>query len=679
MKVLRISHSSVVEAWRERERKMRDRGHQVRLISAGSWNEGGVNVPFRPRSDEDAAGAATIGTHPALFLFDPRVLWRSFAQDWDVLDIHEEAYALATAEVLAVRRLRHTWDRLRGRRRPPLGPFVLYSAQNLDKVYPLPIRWMERSILRRAGGLYVANLAATQIERRKGARGPVVLIPLGVDTDIFSPGPQPVGSDGRIVVGYAGRFTRQKGVDVLLRAVADNPEVTVLLAGAGPEEANLRALAAPLGDRVRFVGSLGLTELVHFYRSLTVLAVPSVNAPGLVEQFGRVAVEAMACGTPVIATRTGSLADIVEGAGLVIPTDDVGALREAIVQVGSDPAFAAELRSAGVGRARQCSWDEVAEAQLALYRTVLGEQPNEDGSDTATSGSESSVATRVLPSVMVVVVAYGQPELLERSLAPLAGKYPITVVDNSSFDVIREVTQRFGATYIDPGRNLGFAGGVNLALRGRTLGEDVLLLNPDAVIAPDDVEVLRRELHADRRIASVGPTQVDERGTPARVTWPLPSPARAWLDAVGLGRIGLPEEPSFVIGSVLLLNGMTVDLIGGFDERFFLYAEETDWARRAVENGWRNLEVGAASAVHSGGASSSDPTRRTTHFLASQERYYRKHYGARGWQASRAAGIVGAGVRAVVRRGDDRSVELTRLRILASGPVRTEGHVRHGG
>lgn len=659
---------------------MRERGHDVRLISARVWNEGGVDVPLRPRPDEDARPAATIGTHPALFLFDPRALWAAFAEDWDVVDIHEEAYALATAEVLMVRGLRRAWDRARGRRRAPLGPYVLYSAQNLDKNYPLPIRWMERVILRRAGGLYVANLAATQIERRKGATGPVVLIPLGVDTDVFTPAIKPPAaqsaSTARITVGYAGRFTRQKGVDVLLRAVADDPDVTVLLAGAGPEEANLRALAAPLGDRVRFVGSLDLPELVEFYRELTVLAVPSVNTPGLAEQFGRVAVEAMACGIPVIATRTGSLADIVEGAGIVVPAEDATALREAIRRVGTDREVAADLRAAGLERARRCSWDGVAQAQLALYRSVLDhhrQQPVVTGEpDPETVGRPLGDP---LPDLDVVVVAYGRPDLLERSLAPLAGKYRLTVVDNSSLAQVREVAERFDASYLDPGRNLGFAGGVNLALRGRPLGQDILLLNPDAVVAPEDVEELRRGLHGGPRIASVGPLQVDEHGRPSRVSWPLPSPARAWLDSVGLGRLGLPYEPTFVIGSVLLLNGVTLDLIGGFDERFFLYAEETDWARRAVENGWRHVQVGSASAVHVGGASSSDPTRRTTHFLASQERYYRKHHGARGWQLARGAALVGSGVRAMVRRGEGRAVEMTRLKILVGGPVNVEGRL----
>ncbi len=90
------------------------------------------------------------------------------------------------------------------------------------------------------------------------------------------------------------------------------------------------------------------------------------------------------------------------------------------------------------------------------------------------------------PPVRAVVVAYGAPELLDLCLAPLAGGPAVIVVDNSSDRDVRSVVTRQGAEYVDPGTNLGFAGGVNVGLAKR--GEaDVLLLNPDATITIDQV------------------------------------------------------------------------------------------------------------------------------------------------------------------------------------------------
>ena len=95
-----------------------------------------------------------------------------------------------------------------------------------------------------------------------------------------------------------------------------------------------------------------------------------------------------------------------------------------------------------------------------------------------------------------------------------------------------------------------------------------------------------------------------------------------------------------MIGSVLLLRAEALDQVGALDERFFLYAEETDWAYRAHRLGWRHAAVHEVRAVHVGAGTSGDAARREAHFHASQERYLRKHYGALGWQcgATRRSG-----------------------------------------
>jgi GT2 family glycosyltransferase len=271
----------------------------------------------------------------------------------------------------------------------------------------------------------------------------------------------------------------------------------------------------------------------------------------------------------------------------------------------------------------------------------------------------------------VVVVAYGAPELVRGAIEPLVRDFPVTVVDNSSLPEIRAVAEELGAVYLDPSRNGGFAAGVNHALANRRAeGADVLLVNPDAVVSPTDVRELHRALLAAPDLASVGPLQIDGAGIPARVAWPFPSPTRAWMEALGLGFLRRRED--FVIGSVLLLRAEALDDVGGLDERFFLYAEETDWAYRAHRRGWRHAVVSGARAMHLGGATSSDPGRRETHFHASQERYQRKHFGAGGWRAVRAAAVLGSVVRAVLLGGERGHEARRRLRLYVEGPVRAE-------
>ena len=160
MRVLRVNHSAVVDAWRERERLLRHAGLDVQTLSARVWDEAGMPVRLVPRPGEPVEGVATVGRHPALFLFDPRPLWRALGEHWDVIDLHEEPFALATAEVLLLLavRARHT-------------PYLLYSAQNLDKRYPLPFRVLARRTLRHAAGVSVCNAAAGDLVVRRGFPG----------------------------------------------------------------------------------------------------------------------------------------------------------------------------------------------------------------------------------------------------------------------------------------------------------------------------------------------------------------------------------------------------------------------------------------------------------------------------------------------------------------------------
>jgi GT2 family glycosyltransferase len=276
----------------------------------------------------------------------------------------------------------------------------------------------------------------------------------------------------------------------------------------------------------------------------------------------------------------------------------------------------------------------------------------------------------------VVVVAFGAPELLDGCLTRLEGRLPVVVVDNSSDPSVRAVAEVHGATYIDPGGNLGFAAGVNLGLTHcrahvDAAAADVLLLNPDASITPDDVGRLHDCLRARPGLACVAPAQVDPAtGEAARVGWPFPTPARAWLEALGLGR--LAGHTAFLIGSVLLVRGSAWGDVGPFDERFFLYAEETDWQRRATDLGWGVALCPDAVATHVGAGTGGRQSERDTHFHASNERYVRKHHGRIGWLVFRSGVMAGALVRALFLPGDRGRRAATRFRLYLTGPSRAE-------
>jgi glycosyltransferase involved in cell wall biosynthesis len=349
----------VVTAWRERERQLRHLGADLTLVAAARWEEGGSVVEFVPDGDEFVVPVKTIGRHPNLFLYDPRPLWRMLgSRRWDLVDLHEEPFGLAVAEVLLLIRLRASG-----------APFVVSSAQNIDKRYPPPFRWFERWALSRAAGAYTCNREAGLILRRKGLAGELVLLPLGVDVERFRPVPRRPPSR-TLRVGFVGRLIRHKGLDVLLEAAAPDRRIAIDVFGAGPESENLAGLAGRLGvaDRVTFHGHVDEAALPEVYPRFDVLAVPSVPLPGWVEQFGRVVVEAQASGVPVVASASGALPEVVGDSGLLVPPNDPASLRAALGRFLEEPELWARLRERGLAGVASYSWASVARDQMALYR-----------------------------------------------------------------------------------------------------------------------------------------------------------------------------------------------------------------------------------------------------------------------------------------------------------------------
>jgi glycosyltransferase involved in cell wall biosynthesis len=222
----------------------------------------------------------------------------------------------------------------------------------------------------------VGSQGAADVWRAKGYAGRLAVIPqFGVDADIFSPGAVRQGGDA-FVIGYVGRLVREKGVDLLIDAMADvGGKWRMIIQGTGSEQDQLEAQADRLGlaDRVSFRGHwLPSLELPDFYRQLAVLVVPTRSLPNWVEQFGRVLIEAMACGVPVVGSDCGEIPHVVGDAGLIFPEDDVEVLRDRLVRLMRDRELRAELASRGRERVlNHYTQARIAAQTVEVYRDVV--------------------------------------------------------------------------------------------------------------------------------------------------------------------------------------------------------------------------------------------------------------------------------------------------------------------
>lgn len=268
----------------------------------------------------------------------------------DLVHIDEEPYNLAT------------WLALRAAKRSGARA-LFFSWQNLCRRYPFPFNWIEQQVLAQADACLAGNQAAAQVWRDKGYRGPIDVIPqFGVDPVVFSPIDRP--HTDRLVVGYAGRLIKDKGVDLLLRALAQlTGDWQAVLIGSGPERDNLQALARQLNiaPRVEFKAWLPSAEVPAFYRALDVLVLPSRSRPNWLEQFGRTLVEAMACGVPVVGSTCGEIPNVIGDAGLIFPEEDAAALSAHLQRLQSDAA----LRQTLAQRGRRRVLEQFTQAQIA--------------------------------------------------------------------------------------------------------------------------------------------------------------------------------------------------------------------------------------------------------------------------------------------------------------------------
>jgi glycosyltransferase involved in cell wall biosynthesis len=256
------------------------------------------------------------------------------------------------------------------------APFV-YSSHDplLASNYQVSRRrhLMTKLVVERADATVALSDAERETDaRRFGSAVPqVVVIPNGFPAQTFSYAP-PAVPPVRPVVQFVGQLIPQKGVDVLLQAFARlDPAADLLLAYQNPAmEGTYRDQAAALGiaDRVRFLGMQSSVELADRYREASVLVSAS-----FAEALPSVVIEALMCGTPVIATDVGGVAEILAGEQDLVPPGDVGALAAALRERLANPVSSAE-RAAISGRAiARYSPAAMVAAHEALYRDLLAQ------------------------------------------------------------------------------------------------------------------------------------------------------------------------------------------------------------------------------------------------------------------------------------------------------------------
>jgi glycosyltransferase involved in cell wall biosynthesis len=339
-RLLAVSHPAVVSVNQETYLELIGRGWDVTVVVPARWRGEYSSALAEPQVLEGMLGSlhpipVLLPGRPQRHLYLARCAALIKRLRPQVAFLEAESYSLAASQ----------WGFALQR----LGvPFGVQCAENLDRRLPAPVRLMRSRVLREAAFVAARSDSAARLARAWGTQGEVELVPHAVPAWEHVP----TGTAERpFTVGYAGRLVESKGLFDLLEAVRTlKGPVELLLIGDGELRSQLEGQPIP-GSQVRVIDDLSHAEMASGYAQLDVLVLPSHTTPTWKEQFGRVIVEALWCGVPVVGSDSGEIPWLIglTGGGLIFPEGESSLLADRLAKLRENPEL--RHRLAGAGRA----------------------------------------------------------------------------------------------------------------------------------------------------------------------------------------------------------------------------------------------------------------------------------------------------------------------------------------
>jgi glycosyltransferase involved in cell wall biosynthesis len=364
MRVLMLSKACIVGIYQRKLEEIARRGVELLVLVPPSWkDERGETKLERVYTQGYRLEVTPIAFNGNFHLhFYPQFARALHDFRPEIVHIDEEPYNVAT------------WQALHHARRAG-AKSLFFSWQNIRRSYPPPFNLGERWVLQNVDYALMGTDSAAQVWREKGYAGPLCVIPqFGVDPDLFQP--QPREPNQYFTIGYFGRFVEEKGVHILLDALArlDNRDWRLRIIGNGPQRTALEKQAVQLGiaECVQFCDLIPSAQMPAQYAALDAYVLPSLTRPHWKEQFGRVLMEAMASGVPVIGSDSGAIPDVIGDAGLIFPEGDADALAKQLYTLQRDAVLRESLCEKGRARVlNHFTHEQVAQSTIEVYQEML--------------------------------------------------------------------------------------------------------------------------------------------------------------------------------------------------------------------------------------------------------------------------------------------------------------------
>jgi GT2 family glycosyltransferase/glycosyltransferase involved in cell wall biosynthesis len=397
--------------------------------------------------------------------------------------------------------------------------------------------------------------------------------------------------DDDLVVGFVGRYVPEKGLSWLLEAFerVSMPALRLACFGDGPDRVLIEGAAATSNGRICDHGPVAFETVPELMASLDILAIPSTTADDWVEQFGRVAIEAMLAGTPIVSSDSGALPEVLGDASRLVAEGDADALALALDELAVSEPERAELARIGRIRAMANFSPEVIAGRLVEFWAGIARM----------HAPTETRAPRAQPVVAVLMAAHNRVGTTLRCLESLGAQtavdaqIEIFLVDDASTDgTAAAVAERFpDVNIIEGGGALYWSGAMRLAqIAARSVRPDFLLwLNDDVRLDPDALE---RLLSVHRQLVGTGDAD-------SIVVGGMSDPDTGGISYAGVTRPDRRRPTRFELveptdrlqkcdsmnGNLVLVPEVVFRKLDGFDSSFRHAMSDFDFGLRASAQG----------------------------------------------------------------------------------------------
>lgn len=291
----------------------------------------------------------------------------------DILYIVEEPYSFVTASWIFASRI------------AGFNPVVIFfSGQSIFKKFPPPFSFLESYVFKNSDMAFPVNSDVADVLSQKGYKRSRIL-PLGFDETLFCceendktlQKDKDFSENDYFQLGFVGALTEQKGIHILLDAVKkiinnkNARQVRLHVVGIGPLSNLVENFVDSHGENIVYHGFLPHSEVAKVIKMTDIVIMPSIDQANVKEQLGRVIVEAMACGVPVIGSTSGEIARVIGDSKMIFEADNVESLEQKILELMNDKELLMQKSRFSFERSKIFSWSNIGSTMLMHIRDLM--------------------------------------------------------------------------------------------------------------------------------------------------------------------------------------------------------------------------------------------------------------------------------------------------------------------